>query len=209
MQKSKLQVLLIVTVAAIALISTTATHTASAHALNILHPNMADPQQMHAKDIFVVLGHTNEPTYGKERGIHDGKHNVEVILTDKATALRLKGADLQVDAYYFKNSTIFDKAKKVVGASYKKLNVPLSEVYGDPGHYVAREVQIPGIYGYRLHGTINYFNVGTVPIDSTVFCSGLVVNGNNVDTSKFNSPGWFGGYGCTEDITDIFFPPWG
>jgi hypothetical protein len=33
-----------------------------------------DPEDEHANDIEVVLGHTNEPAYGKLPGIHDGKH---------------------------------------------------------------------------------------------------------------------------------------
>ena len=38
-----------------------------------------DPDEEHINHITVVLGHTNEPAYGKLPGIHDGKHNVEVI----------------------------------------------------------------------------------------------------------------------------------
>ena len=46
-----------------------------------------DPEEEHANDIRIVLGHTNEPAYGKLPGIHDGKHNLEVDLSDGATIL--------------------------------------------------------------------------------------------------------------------------
>jgi hypothetical protein len=42
--------------------------------------------------IELVLGHTNEPAFGKKPGIHDGKHNVEVILEDARTALPIQGS---------------------------------------------------------------------------------------------------------------------
>lgn len=59
----------------------------------------------------------------------------------------------------------------------------------------------PGIYGYHIYGTINYFGVATVPIDSTIFCAS-----SQGPTTKFNSPGWSGSFGCTEDIAKIKFP---
>jgi hypothetical protein len=52
-----------------------------------------------------------------------------------------------------------------------------------------------------LYGIINYFDVAQIPIDATVFCRSTAG-----DTYKFNTPGWFGGYGCTDRIQDIFFP---
>lgn len=158
-------------------------------------------EHVDGKKIRVVLGHTNEPTYGAEPGIHDGKHNVEVLLSDSDTRLPLTGATLKVDKYYFKNVKSFEKAKSVKDADEIQKAVVVGSVFGDPGHYMARQVEKPGIYGYRLYGTINYFDVAKIDIDSTVFCSS-----SEGDTSKFNSKGWGGGYGCTEDIRDTFFP---
>jgi hypothetical protein len=83
----------------------------------------------------------------------------------------------------------------------------LSPVFGDAGHYMARQVMQPGIYGYRLYGTIDYFGMAEVPIDTTVFCRAADSEGGAAgNTSKFNSEGWGGGYGCTERIADIYFP---
>ncbi len=158
-------------------------------------------EHVDGKKIRVVLGHTNEPTYGVEPGIHDGKHNVEVLLSDSDTRLPLTGATLKVDKYYFKNAKSFEKAESVKDADEIQKGVVVGSVFGDPGHYMARQVEKPGIYGYRLYGTINYFDVAKIDIDSTVFCSS-----SEGDTSKFNSKGWGGGYGCTEDIRDTFFP---
>jgi hypothetical protein len=79
--------------------------------------------------------------------------------------------------------------------------VTVGSVFGDPGHYLVREVQNDGIYGYRLYGTISYFGVASVPIDATVFCTSA-----EGPTTKFNTAGWSGSYGCTEDIDDILFP---
>lgn len=176
------------------------------HALTVITPDPSDPHQEHAKPIFVVLGHTNEPTFGKKFGLHDGKHHVEVFLEDQATALPLAGSSLKVDKYYFKDLKAFNKATSVNDATKIQRNVALSGVFGDPGHYIARQVQKDGIYGYRLYGTINYFDEAEVPIDTTIFCRMGSEGGSSGDTTKFNSPGWFGGYGCTNKIQDIFFP---
>lgn len=153
------------------------------------------------KKIRVVLGHTNEPTFGAKPGIHDGKHNMEVFLSDSDTRLPLAGASLKADMYYFKDIKAFNKATSPDDATEKRLGVAVGSVFGDPGHYLIREVQKDGIYGYRLYGTINYFGEGSIGIDSTIFC-----RSSEGDTSKFNSPGWSGSYGCTEEIDDILFP---
>jgi hypothetical protein len=60
-----------------------------------------------------------------------------------------------------------------------------------------------GIYGYRLYGNISYFGVANVTINSTVFCTSSDDEGN---TTKFNSPGWSGSFGCPQDIDTIAFP---
>jgi hypothetical protein len=173
------------------------------HALKIIEVEVHG----HHKQILVVLGHTNEPTFGVKSGIHDGKHHVEVFLEDQATGLPLANAELKVDKYYFKDLAAFNKATSVNQATEVQTNVPISPVFGDPGHYVARQIQKDGIYGYRLYGTIHYFGEGELAINETIFCKLGAESGlGSGDTSKFNTPGWFGGYGCTDDITKIAFP---
>jgi hypothetical protein len=128
-------------------------------------------------------------------------HGVEVLLEDRDTALPITGAQLKVDKYYFRDINAFNKAHSVNDATEIQSNVTLGSVFGEPGHYIARQVQKDGIYGYRLYGNISYFSVANLPVNSTVFCKSAQGN-----TTKFNSPGWFGGFGCTEDIDDILFP---
>ena len=196
MNKNKSHLLLLSAVVAVALISTTSTQHAFAHA----HTTLDVTSPVH-RTISVVLGHTNEPTYGVDPGIHDGKHNMEIILTDAATSLRLSGATLTADMYYFEDIKQFNKATSVNKATEKMTGVTVSSVFGDPGHYLIREIQDDGIYGYHVFGTINYFGEATIPIDATVFCKS-----SQGDTTKFNSPGWSGSFGCTGDISDIKFP---
>jgi len=184
--------------AAIGLVSTSFMSNAFAHAHTTLAPD-AD----HVNPISVVLGHSNEPTYGAKPGIHDGKHAVEVFLEDAETALPLTGASLKVDKYYFSDIQAFNKASSPNDATEVEFNVTLSPVFGDPGHYMARQVQKNGIYGYRLYGTVDYFGIAKVPIDTTVFCS---MDAGTTNTSKFNSVGWGGRYGCTGNIQNTFFP---
>jgi hypothetical protein len=46
-----------------------------------------------------------------------------------------------------------------------------------------------------------------VPINATVFCTmDHEPGGATVNTSKFNSEGWDGEYGCTSEINDLCFP---
>jgi hypothetical protein len=179
-------------------LSTVATQQVFAHSLR------NESFTVHEKDhtIFVVLGHADEPTYGVENGIHDGRHNMEIFLSDEATGLPLKGANLKADMYYFNSIQKFNNATSPNNAQSIKTGVTVNSVYGDPGHYVIRELQSPGIYGYHIYGTMSYFGVHDQPIDTTVFCKST-----RGDTSKFNSPGWFGSFGCTDDIREITFPP--
>lgn len=172
------------------------------HAGIVIVPDNNLPNQENAKPISLFLGHSNEPTFGVSEGVHDGKHAVEVFLTDAATELPISGAQLKVDKYYFENFENFDAASSPSQADAIQTNVPLTEAFEEKGHYLTRQIQQPGIYGYKLTGTINYFDVAQVPVDVTVFCS---LPG--IDTSKFNSQGWFGSFGCTEPIEDIYFPP--
>jgi hypothetical protein len=171
---------------------------AFAHGLNFKTLNVPGVGQ---RGVTIVLGHTNEPTYGAKPGIHDGKHNLEVLLSDTYTKLPLTGAQLKIDKYYFKDFKTFQKAKSLKDATEIVKNVTVGSVFGDPGHYMARQVQKDGIYGYRLYGTISYFKVASLNVDTTVFCTST-----EGATTKFNSPGWVGGFGCTEDIDNILFP---
>jgi hypothetical protein len=171
---------------------------AYAHALNIKDIEVEGAGN---RGVTIVLGHANEPTYGAKPGIHDGKHGVEVFLEDRDTALPITGAQLKVDKYYFKDFAAFKKAKTLQDATETEKNITVGSLFGDPGHYLARQVQKNGIYGYRLYGTIHYFGVAELHVDTTVFC-----RSPEGSTAKFNSPGWFGGFGCTEDIDDTLFP---
>ena len=162
-----------------------------------------DPEEEHANDIRIVLGHTNEPAYGKLPGIHDGKHNLEVDLSDDATTLPIPNATLFADKYYFENIESFQRAESLEDADAIELNVPISPVFGQSGTFYARQVIDPGIYGYTIRGTINYYDVALVPFEATKFCS---IPGE--DLTKFDTPdGWTGSYGCPQNIKSIFFPP--
>jgi hypothetical protein len=160
-----------------------------------------EDEQVAGKEIELVLGHANEPTYGARPGIHDGKHGLEVSISDAATGLPLTGATLQADKYYFKDIKSFEAAESVGDADAIEEGVTVGAVFGEDGQYLARQVQQPGIYGYRLYGNVSYFGVATVPIDTTVFC-----RSDEGDTSKFNSDGWGGSFGCTQSIDDSRFP---
>ena len=201
--------ILIILLAGIAIIST-ASSLSENEAMAFPHASIIiESDEEHVNPIELVLGHTNEPAYGKLPGIHDGKHNVEVRLSDANTALPLQGGDtlepteLLVDKYYFKDIESFQRAQSLEQADDVKLDVPLSSVFGQPGLYYNRQVIDPGIYGYTIKGVINYFDVGLVPVEVTKFCS---ISGE--DLSKFDSPkpGWQGSFGCQENIKDIFFP---
>ena len=164
-----------------------------------------DPKEEHANDIQVVLGHTNEPAYGKLPGIHDGKHFLEVDLSDAATTLPIPNATLFADKYYFKNIASFQRATSLEDADAIELNVSISAVFGQPGTFYNRQVIDAGIYGYTIRGTINYYDVAQVPLENaTKFCS---IPGQ--DLTKFDTPedSWTGSYGCPQNIKSIFFPP--
>jgi hypothetical protein len=160
-----------------------------------------DPEEEHANNITIVLGHTNEPAYGKLPGIHDGKHNLEVDLSDTATTLPISTANITADKYYFKDIKSFQNAQSLDQADDKELNVPVTAVFGEPGTFYNRQVVDPGIYGYTIRGTINYYDVAFVPFEATKFCD---IPGE--DLTKFDTPGWTGSYGCVQNIKSIFFP---
>ena len=170
-----------------------------------------DPENEDANDIRVVLGHTNEPAYGKLPGIHDGKHNLEVDLSDTNTTLPIPNATLFADKYYFKNIASFQRADSLEDADAIELNVPVTPVFGQSGTFYNRQVIDPGIYGYTIRGTIDYYEMAQVPLENTTkFCSipGEDLTGfPGVNLTKFDSPGWTGSFGCPQNIKSIFFPP--
>lgn len=180
------------------LVSPSFTGSAFAHAHMVLTPDIEN-----VNPISVVIGHTNEPTFGVKPGVHNGMHNLEVFLEDAETAIPLTGAQLSIDKYYFRDLRSFERASSLDRADQIERNVTVGGVFGDPGHYEADQIHQPGIYGYRLYGTIDYFGIADVPIDTTIFCE---LEDGSGDTTKFNSEGWGGGYGCTSDIEDLYFP---
>ena len=162
-----------------------------------------DPEDEHANDIQIILGHTNEPAFGKLPGIHDGKHNLEVELSDAATTLPIQEANITADKYYFKDLKSFQRAQSLDDADAIQKNVTVSAVFGQPGTFYNRQVIDPGIYGYTIRGTINYYDVALVPFEATKFCS---IPGE--DLTKFDTPdSWTGSFGCPQNIKSIFFPP--
>ena len=153
------------------------------HASTTINPDNSDPDQKNANPVSVVVGHSDEPAYGVVPGVHTGEHDVEVLLSDASTKLPLKGANLTIDKYYFTSISSFNAASSITDANTQ--TVKLSELFGDPGHYVSKQIVSPGIYGYRVHGTINYFDVAEIPIDKTVFCTST-----EGPTTKFNKGTW-------------------
>lgn len=179
------------------LVSPSFTGTAFAHAHMTLTLDIEN-----VNPISVTIGHTNEPTFGVKPGVHDGIHGLEIAIEDERTTLPLSGAQLTVDKYYFRDIRSFENASSLEMADQIERNITVGAVFGESGHYLARQIMQPGIYGYHLYGTIDYFGIAEVPINATVFCSA----GNGGNTSKFNSEGWSGSFGCTRDINDLYFP---
>jgi hypothetical protein len=183
------------------LLASSFTVTVYAHGHLILTPDIEN-----VNPISVTLGHSNEPAFGVQPGVHNGMHSVEVSLEDSNTTLPLVGADLRIDKYYFRDFESFQNATSIEQADQVEQNITVGEVFGEPGQYRALQIVQPGIYGYRLYGTINYFEVAEVPIDTVFFCTLNSDDGASENTSKFNSEGWEGEYGCVSDINDIYFP---
>jgi hypothetical protein len=191
----------IITSLAITLSSPTTTiQPAFAHAETTL-PIKVDDQA--GRSIVVVIGHSNEPAYGAKPGIHDGIHGLEVTLSDNATGLPIDDAQLKADKYYFTDLQSFDNSRSVNDADEIQEGTDVGAVFGETGRYLARQVVADGIYGYRLYGDISYFGVANVTIDSTIFCT---ASDDEENTTKFNSPGWSGSFGCPQDIDTIAFP---
>jgi hypothetical protein len=206
MRRSSISLIAIVTTLALVLSSPTTVQPAFAHADTILSVNIEeDEEQQQGGGIVVVVGHTNEPAYGAEPGIHDGLHGLEVTISDNTTGLPIGDAQLRADKYYFADLESFNTAASVEDADEIEVGINVGEVFGETGSYLARQVVADGIYGYRLYGNISYFGTANVTIDSTIFCSASDQEEGG-DTTKFNSPGWSGSFGCPQDIDTIAFP---
>jgi hypothetical protein len=201
MRKSAISAIAVVTTLAIILSSPTTIQPAFAHAEIILPINVEDQQ---GRDIVVVIGHSNEPAYGAKPGIHDGLHGLEVTISDNATGLPIGDAQLRADKYYFADLESFNSATSVEDADQMQEGIEVGGVFGETGSYLHRQLISDGIYGYRLYGNVSYFGDANVTIDSTIFCSASDDQGG--DTTKFNSPGWSGSFGCPQDIDTIAFP---
>jgi hypothetical protein len=185
----------------IILSSPTTIQPAFAHAETTLPINVDDQPD---RSIIVVVGHSNEPSYGVKPGIHDGMHGLEVTISDNATGLTIGDAQLQADRYYFTDLQSFNSATSVDDADQIEEGIDVAAVFGETGSYLARQIVADGIYGYRLYGNISYFEAGNVTIDNTIFCAFPEDEVGN--TTKFNSPGWSGSFGCPQDIDTIAFP---
>jgi hypothetical protein len=194
----------IITSLTIALSSpTTSIQPVFAHAETTLPINV-DNQT--GRSIVVVVGHSNEPAYGAKPGIHDGIHGLEVTLSDNATGLPIGDVELKADKYYFTNLQSFDNARSVDDADEIQEGFDVRAVFGEDGRYEARQVVADGIDGYRIYGNVSYFGVANVTINSTIFCTDSDDADDEANTTKFNSPGWSGSFGCPQDIDTIAFP---
>ena len=180
-------------IAAITLISVIATPEAFAHG----HANFPVPD-MAPRQISVVLGHTNEPTFGNEPGTWDGIHGVDISISDVDTKIPISGASLKIDKYYFKDKKSFDKAKSVNDADAIEKEVTVGSVFGQSGKYLVRQMVQPGIYGYHVYGSVKYFDGTNVNIDFTGFCTDA--------GDSFNTGPYSGDFGCVGDIKNLQFP---
>lgn len=201
MEKASRAFLVAAAIVAAGLMAASVTGVAFAHSHMEVTPDTSDHGQMNANPVVLTLGHSNEPAFAAKPGMHDGRHDFELRIEDAATALPLSGADLKLDRYYFSDIRAFNRASSPSDATEVDQGIALQGVFGEPGIYSVRQVVKEGIYGYKVYGTIDYFGVAKIPIDSTVFC--VTPEGN---TSKFNSPGWQGSFGCIEDMNSILFP---
>ena len=197
MNSNKTQLFLVASIASVMVLAGVASEQAFAHGGQGFFVNLPNGE---SRQITVVIGHNNEPTTAQETGQSSGNHPMELFIRDSATGLNLADADLKVDKYYYKNDKKFNKAAEK-GFEPRETDVSVGAVHGDPGHYFARQILAqPGIYGYHVTGTVNYFGVMDVPIDVKAICR------DAPDPSAFNNPSWFGGFGCTGDIDDSKFP---
>lgn len=155
-------------------------------------------QRMPIGDNFIIIGHTNEPSFGAEDGKWVGKHDVQVLLRD-ADGNPLSGAELEVDKYYFENVKKYNKADKIKDAFAISRNNVLGEKHGSPGEYISHQTISSGIYGYDVQGTLadgQKFRV-------VAFC----LEKGMKDPTKFERGAALSEFTCPQDIDDIAFPP--
>ena len=189
---------MIASVATVMLFSVASSEQAFAHGGQVIPFTLPNGDQ---RFITVIMGHNDEPTRAQEEGKWTGEPPMELFIRDTRTGLNLASADLVVDKYYYKNAKQFNKAVEK-GFEPLETDVEVRGVHGDPGHYFARQILAqPGIYGYHVTGTVDYFGVMDVPIDVKAICRDAPDGG-----AAFNNPSWFGGFGCTADIDDGKFP---
>ncbi len=197
MNSNKTQLFLVASVASVMVLAGTASEQAFAHGGQVFGFDLPNGEK---RFITVIMGHNNEPTTAQESGKASGNHPMELFIRDTRTGLDLADADLVVDKYYYKDDKKFNKAVEK-GFEPLETDVAVRGVHGDPGHYFARQILAePGIYGYHVTGTVNYFGVMPVEIDVKAICR------DAPDPSAFNNPSWFGGFGCTADVDDGKFP---
>ena len=195
MNTNKTRLFLVASIASVMVLAGVASEQAFAHGGQVIGFNLPNGEH---RLITVIMGHNGEPTSAQESGKHDGKHPMELFISDTRTGLDLADADLKVDKYYYKNDKKFNKAVEN-GFEPRETDVVVSAVHGDPGHYFARQILAePGIYGYHVTGIVSYFGVVDVPIDVKAFCRDAPAN----DFTTL----WFGGFGCTVDVDDSKFP---
>ena len=198
MNTSKTQLFLVASIASVMVLAGAASEQAFAHGGQVFGFNLPNGEH---RLITVIMGHNSEPTAAQESGKHDGNHPMELFISDTRTGLNLAEADLKVDKFYYKNDKKYNKAVEK-GFEPQVEDAEVGAVHGDPGHYFARQILAqPGIYGYHVTGTVNYFGVMDVPIDVKAICRDAPDGG-----AAFNNPSWFGGFGCTADIDDGKFP---
>ena len=197
MNSNKTQFFLVASIASTMVLTRFVSEQAFAHGGQVIEFTLPNGED---RSITVIMGHNNEPTAAQEPGKHDGKHPMELFISDTRTGLDLADSDLIADKYYYENDKKFTEAIEQ-GFEPLETDITITAVHGDPGHYFARQILAqPGIYGYHVTGTVNYFDVIDVPIDVKAICRDVS------DSSAFNNPSWFGGYGCTSDIDDGQFP---
>lgn len=150
------------------------------------------------RTITIVLGHTNEPTRAQSEGKWSGEHPVEIFVRDTRTNLNINGATLFVDKFFWTDEAAYDADKDPL-----EEDVRAGPAFGTPGKYHARQILAePGFYGYRVHGEVTYFDGTEVPIEFQAVCRDAPA----AMLADFNTPGFIGGFGCTNDIDDGKFP---